>query len=130
MGAEVIIFGQSLNSQFLKGLTHSALMMVTLTTPSFACESVTSMDITPSGFSRQKSKSGWTTLKILYHHLLNWPCVHTALKGNYPIVKIPTLLGLGTYFKISATKTQTYLNRICVYAHVYIIIIIIFGRQK
>ena len=42
MGAEVIIFGQSLNSQFLKGLTHSALMMVTLTTPSFACESVTS----------------------------------------------------------------------------------------
>ena len=25
MGAEVIIFGQSLNSQFLKGLTHSAL---------------------------------------------------------------------------------------------------------
>ena len=25
MGAEVIIFGQSLNSQFLKGLTHSAV---------------------------------------------------------------------------------------------------------
>ena len=25
MGAEVIIFGQSLNSQFLKGLTHSAM---------------------------------------------------------------------------------------------------------
>ena len=25
MGAEVIIFGQSLNSQFPKGLTHSAL---------------------------------------------------------------------------------------------------------
>ena len=26
MGAEVIIFGQSLNSQFLKGLTHSAVV--------------------------------------------------------------------------------------------------------
>ena len=26
MGAEVIIFGQSLNSQFLKGLTHSAMI--------------------------------------------------------------------------------------------------------
>ena len=25
MGAEVIIFGQSLNSHFLKGLTHSAV---------------------------------------------------------------------------------------------------------
>ena len=28
MGAEVIIFGQSLNSQFLKGLTHSAVVNI------------------------------------------------------------------------------------------------------
>ena len=26
MGAEVIIFGQSLNSHFLRGLTHSAML--------------------------------------------------------------------------------------------------------
>ena len=28
MGAKVIIFGQSLNSQFLKGLTHSAVVLL------------------------------------------------------------------------------------------------------
>ena len=52
MGAEVIIFGQSLNSHFLKGLTHSAVYLF-IAQPDDLCYSYLDLFVSAPQYQRE-----------------------------------------------------------------------------